>query len=147
MFEAKDFLTLGSDEMIVKSYYSWTPLDYYVTGHVISYSNCPWRLNFDFSSIDDAKFELFCQGYAAPGRTECNGHISTANFSFNDVTSKSIQSFVNIPPHVLQATRELFLNNYRLCGSACDWLAKAPLLSRLERLNLGANLIRVVPWL
>ena len=146
LFEAKDISmttrTLGSDEMNVKSRYSWTPLDYYVTGHTISNSNCPWRLNFVSSSIDDAKLELFCQGCAAPGRSECKGHISTANFSFNDVTSKSIQSFVNIPPHVLQATRELFLNNNRLCGSACDWLAKAPsLLSRLERLNLGANLI------
>ena len=144
LFEAKDISmttrTLGSGEINVKSRYSWTPLDYYVTGHAISHSNCPWRLNFVSSSIDDEKFELFCQGCAAPGRTECNGHISTANFSFNDVTSKSIQSFVNIPPHVLQATRELFLNNNRLCGSACDWLAKAP--SSLERLNLGANLIR-----
>ena len=142
LFEAKDFSTLGSGEINVKSRYSWTPLDYYVTGHAISHSNCSWRLNFVSSSIDDEKFELFCQGCAAPGRTGCRGYISTANFSFNDVTSKSIQSFVNIPPHVLQAIRELFLNNNRLCGSACDWLAKAPsLLSRLERLNLGANLI------
>jgi len=36
---------LDSDE-VVRSYYSWTPLDYYVTGHVISLSNCPWRLYF-----------------------------------------------------------------------------------------------------
>ena len=35
----------GSDEIVVSSYYSWTPLDYYVTGHTISESNCPWRLH------------------------------------------------------------------------------------------------------
>ena len=66
LFEAKDISmttrTLGSDEMVVKSDYSWTPLDYYVTGHAISHSNCPWRLDFISSSIDDDKFELFCQG-------------------------------------------------------------------------------------
>ena len=147
LFEAKDISmtarTLSSGEMVVKSRYFWTPLDYYVTGHAISHSNCSWKLNFVSSSIDDEKFELFCQGCAAPGRSKCTGHISTANFSFNDVTSKSIQSFVNIPPDVLQATRELFLNNNRLCKSACDCLPKALLsLSRLERLYLGANLIR-----
>ena len=43
--------TLGSGEMEVRSHYSWTPLDYYVTGHVISHSNCPWRLDFSLSFI------------------------------------------------------------------------------------------------
>ena len=94
LFEAKDISmtarTLGSDEMNVKSHYSWTPLDYYVTGHAISHSNCSWRLNFWSSSIDDEKFELFCQGCAAPGGTACRGHISYAGFSANDLTFKSI---------------------------------------------------------
>ena len=50
LFEAKDISvttgTLCSDEMFVYSHYSWTPLDYYVTGHSISHSNCPWSLHF-----------------------------------------------------------------------------------------------------
>ena len=62
LFEAKDISmttrTLGSDEMSVSSHYSWTPLDYYVTGHAISHSNCSWRVYFMSSSIDDEKFEL-----------------------------------------------------------------------------------------
>ena len=144
LFEAKDISmttrTLGSDEMVVKSHYFWTPLDYYVTGHAISHSNCSWRLDFISSSIDDEKFELLCQGCTAPGGTGCRGHISHADFSVNDLTSKSIQSFVNIPPHILQDMRELHLSHNKLDGSACDLLAKAvPSMSRLEVLWLGDN--------
>ena len=144
LFEAKDISmttrTLGSDEMDVESRYSWTPLDYYVTGHAISHSNCSWRLSFWSSSIDDEKFKLFCQGCAAPGGTGCRGHISHAYFWDNDLTSKSIQSFVNIPPHILQNMRVLHLNINKLDGSACDLLAKAvQSMSRLEELWLGRN--------
>ena len=144
LFEAKDISmtirTLGSDEMVVKSHYSWTPLDYYVAGHAISHSNCPWSLDFIGSSIDDEKFELFSQGCAAPGGTGCRGHISYANFWGNGLTSKSIQSFVNIPPHILQNMRVLWLNHNKLDGSACDLLAKAvPSMSRLEEVWLGSN--------
>ena len=147
LFEAKDISmttgTLDSDEMVVDSHYSWTPLDYYVTGHAISHSNCSWTLNFwstSSSSIDDEKFELFCQGCTAPGGTGCRGHISHADFRFNDLTSKSIQSFVNIPPHILQDVRELNLSYNRLDGSACDVLAKAvPSMSWLEELWLSDN--------
>ena len=144
LFEAKDFSmttrTLGSDMMYVRPDYSWTPLDYYVTGHAISHSNCSWRVNFECSSIDDEKFELFCHGCAASGGTGCRGHISFANFSFNALTSKSIQSFVNIPPHILQYMRVLDLNSNKLDGSACDLLAKTvPSMTRLEELWLGWN--------
>ena len=146
LFEAKDIAmtarTLGSDEMVVRSDYSWTPLDYYVTGHAISHSNCSWKLSFigSSTSIDDDKFELFCQGGAAPGGTGCRGHISYANFWGNDLTTKSIQSFVNIPPHILQSMRELQLSNNQLDGSACDLLAKAvSSMSGLEELYLFYN--------
>ena len=144
LFEARDISmttrTLGSDEMRVTSHYSWTPLDYYVTGHAISHSNCSWRLYFEHSSIDDEKLELLCQGCAAPGGTGCRGHISHANFRGNGLTSKSIQSFVNISPHILQNMRELDLSINELDGSACDLLAKAvPSMSRLEVLWLGEN--------
>ena len=144
LFEAKDISlatrTLGSHEMYVRSHCSWTPLDYYVTGHAISHSNCPWKLDFFGSSIDYDKFELFCQGCATPGGTGCRGHISYAYFIFNGITSKSIQSFVNIPPHILQNMRVLQLNRNKLDGSACDLLAKAvPSMSRLEELWLSSN--------
>ena len=143
LFEANDISlntrTLGSDEMVVTPRYSWTPLDCYVTGYAISHSNCPWRLNFH-SSIDDEKFELFCQGCATPGRTGCRGHISCANLSINGLTSKSIKLFVNIPPHILQYMRELWLSTNKLDWSAYDLLAKVvPSMSRLEVLWLGDN--------
>ena len=146
LFEAKEISmttgTLGSDEMVVESHYSWTPLDYYVTGHAISHSNCSWKLEFSHSSTDDEKFELFCQGCAAFGGTGCRGHISTANFRFNDITYKCIQSFVNLPPHILQYMRVLDLNSNKLDGSACDLLAKVvPSMTWLEELWLGSNTI------
>ena len=144
LFEAKDISlttrTLGSDEIVVRSHYSWTPLDYYVTGHAISHSNCSWRLDFDHSSIDGEKFKLLCQGCAAPGGTGCRGHISHAYFFNNGLTSKIIQSFVIIPPHILQNMRQLHLYRNKLDGSACDLLAKTvPSMSRLEELWLGYN--------
>ena len=144
LFEAKDISmttrTLGSGEMVVKSHYSWTPLDYYVTGHAISHSNCPWSLDFISSSIDDENFVLFCQGCAASGGTGCRGHISHADFMDNGLTSKSIQPFVNIPPHILQNMRELWLSYNQLDGSACVLLAKVVIsMSRLEELWLGDN--------
>ena len=144
LFEAKDIstitTTLDSNEMYVESLYSWTPLDYYVTGHTISHSNCPWSLDFSYSSIGDEKFKLFCQGCAAPGGTGCRGHITHAYFWVNDITSKSIQSFVNIPPHILQNMRMLHLSDNKLDGSAFDLLAKAvPSMSRLEKLWLSSN--------
>ena len=144
LFEAKDISvttrTLCSDEMDVTPHYYWTPLDYYVTGHAISHSNCPWSLNFSISSIDDDKFEMFCQGCTTPGATRCRGHISYADFSFNDITSKSIQSFVNIPQHILQDMRRLDLSLNKLDGSACDLLAKVvPTMFRLEKLWLDNN--------
>ena len=144
LFEAKDISmttrTLSSRKMVVESRYSWTPLDYYVTGHAISHSNCPWSLHFISSSIDDEKFKLFCQGCADPGGTGCRGHISHADFMNNGLTSKSIQSFVNIPPHILQNMRVLDLSSNKLDGSACDLLAKAvPSMSSLEELWLGDN--------
>ena len=143
LFECKESATtrtLGSDEMVVRSHYCWTPLDYYVTGHVISHSNCPWELYFRPSSIDDEKFELFCQGCATPGGTGCEGYITYANFMPNDITSKHMQLFVSIPPHILQGMRELDLSGNKLDGKACDLLAKVvPLMSRLEELLLSHN--------
>jgi len=144
LFECKDTSvttrTLGSDQMDVISHYSWTPLDYYVTGYVISHSNCPWRLFFMNCSIDDEKFELFCQGCATPGGAGCEGYISYADFSGNDITSKHMQSFVGIPPHILQGITELHLSRNKLDGSGCDLLAKVvPSMSRLEVLWLSYN--------
>ena len=144
LFEAKAISvatsTLSSDKMDVSPQYSWTPLDYYVTGHTISHSNCSWRLNFLFSSSDDENLELFCQGCAAPGATGCSGHISYANFGNNKFTSKSITSLIDIPPHILQHSRVLYLNDNKLDGSACDLLAKAiPLVSRVENFWLQHN--------
>ena len=144
LFEAKDISvttrTLGSDEMFVWPFYSWTPLDYYVTGHAISHSDCAWKLDFSRSSIDDEKFELFYQGCAAPGGTRFRGHFSYAYFSNNDITSQSMQSFGKVPSSILQNMRELELLSNHLDGSACDLLAKAiPSMSNLKDLLLGSN--------
>ena len=144
LFECKDTSvttrTLGSDEMVAESHYSWTPLDYYVTGHVIPHSNCPWGLIFGYSSIDDEKFELFCQGCATPGGTGCESYISSANFGYNIITSKHMQSLVSIPPHILQGMRVLDLSGNKLDGRACDMLAKVvPSMYRLEELWLSYN--------
>ena len=72
--------------------------------------------------------------------TGCRGHILCAHFGYNHITSKSIHSFVNIPPHILQDMRVLELDSNKLDGSACDLLAKeVPSMSRLEDLSLANN--------
>ena len=146
LFEANDVSVLtraiDSGVIVISSHYSWTPLDYYVTGHAISCSNCSWSLDFWSTSINVEKFVLFCQGCATPGRTQCRGHISYANFGYNNITSESIQSFVNLPPHILQDMRELYLHHNKLDGDACDLLAKGmPSMSRLEELWLNDNAV------
>ena len=51
LFEVKDIhfsvttRTLGSDEMVVRSDYSWTPLEYFVTGHAISHNTLKMKAN------------------------------------------------------------------------------------------------------
>ena len=144
LFEAKDnpvtTRILHSDETVVRPHYSWTPLDNYVTGHAISHSSFPWSLDFGGTSIDDEKFELFCQGCASSEGTGRSGHISYADFSGNTITYKSIQLFVNITPHILQDIRVLYLSNNKLGGSACDLLAKVvPSMPNLEDFRLGNN--------
>ena len=75
-----------------------------------------------------------------PRGTGCQGHISHARFWSNSITSKSVQSFVNIPPHILQDMRELHLGTNKLDGSACDLLAKVvPSMSRLWNFQLDGN--------
>ena len=142
LFEAKEISVatkaLGSDEMVIISQHNWTPLDYYVTGNALSHSDCPWRQYFRYTSND--KFELFCQGCAAPGETGVKGCISCANFVNSDITYRSIDSFINISPHILRDMQELFLYDNKLDRSACDLLAKAvPLMSKLEYLWLYSN--------
>ena len=144
LFEAKgSSLTtrdMGSNEMIINSHYSWTPLDFYVTGYAISHSNCSWRLRFYNSFINDKKFALFCQGYDTPGVAEIRHCISYANFSDNYITSKGIQSFVNIPSYMLPDMKELDFSHNKLDGSACNLLAKVvPSMSSLEELWLSYN--------
>ena len=51
-----------------------------------------------------------------------------------------MQSFVSIPPHILQGMRVLDLSVNKLDGRACDLLAKVvPSMSRLEELWLSHN--------
>ena len=111
-----------------------------MTGHVISRSNCSWGVDFIHSFIDDEKFELFFQGCAPTGGSECRRHISDADFRDIDLTSKSIQSFLYIPPHILQNMRVLKLSHNNLDGSGRDLLAKVvPSMTRLEVLWLSYN--------
>ena len=144
LFEAKDISLaarlLSSDVMVVKSHFSWTPLDYYVTGYAISHSNCPWRLKFSTSCIDNEKFELFCQGCAAHERTGCRSLILDADLSGNYITFKIVQSFVTLTPHILQNIRDLELYHSKLDGDACNLLAKVvPSMYKLEKLWLSGN--------
>ncbi len=92
--------TLGQEETVVRSDYSWTPLDYYVTGYCISHSNCLWRLE----SLDDEKMEMLSRGCSTTPEHTYTGYISHADFS-GGLTSKGIEHFAQLPQHILQYER------------------------------------------
>ena len=79
-------------------------------------ANIPPHIIYWLIESDDTKltyFHFFCcwkqKTLQTLGELDAGGYISYADFSIYDITSKSIQSFVNIPQHILQDMRELYL--------------------------------------
>ena len=117
MYEAGDTEAvsnlLASRELIeVESYHEWSPLDYFVLGHSIAYSQSKWKLNFSYSYMGNEGIEMFSKGLMKMRAVTWNGEITSADFSYCDI--HSIEHFVNIPHPILQQFIELYFSYNKL---------------------------------
>ena len=101
------------DEMDVKFWHTWTPLDFYVTGNCVAHSQCNWSLVSFGGCIDDEKLELFSKGCLTSSTTTESGCISSVNFDYDYITSEGILHF-----HIRQSIRELSLYSNKLDAHA-----------------------------
>ena len=134
-----DILRVG--EMRVRSDYTWTALDYFITGCIIARSNCTWDIDFNRSSIGDEGMELFIRGLCTSIEDKRgSGHIRYIDLSYNYLSSQSLSHLVDIPAHILRHLKEMDLSRNKLDHTGMDHVAKTiPHMSQLETLNLGGN--------
>ena len=141
--DATAMKVLNLDKMNIRFRYTWTPLDFYVTGYCVAHSHCNWSLGSRFhwiDYIDDEKVELFSKGCQTSSTTTDCGCISSVDFDGKYITSEGIVHFLNIPQHIRQGIKTLKLYVSKLDAHACDLLAKAvPEMPTLEELDLGHN--------
>ena len=132
---------LGDGEMRVGSDYTWTALDYYITGCVITRSNSTWDVDFNSSSVGAEGMELFIRGLCTSSEDKRgNGHIRSIRLSGNDLSSQSLSHLVDIPAHILCHLEEIDLFSNELDRTGMDHIAKTiPHMPQLETLNLGGN--------
>ena len=132
---------LGNGEIMVQSDYTWTALDYYMTGCVITHSNCIWVVYFNPSFMGDEGMELFIRGLCTSSEDKRgNGHIRFIYLSGNDLSSQSLSHLVDIPAHILRHFKDIDLSVNKLDRTSMDHIAKAiPHMPQLEALNLKAN--------
>ena len=132
---------LGDGVMTVRSDYTWTALDYFITGCVIARSNCTWDVCFINSSIGDEGMELFIRGLCTSSEDKRgNGHIRNIYLSNNDLSSQSLSHLVDIPAHILCHLKKFDLSHNKLDRTSMDHIAKTiPHMPQLETLNLKVN--------
>ena len=117
MYEAGDTEAvsnlLASRELIkVLSSREWSPLDYFVVGHFMAYSQSEWKLCFRYSYMGNEGIEMFSKGLMKMRAVTWNGEITSADFSYCDI--HSIEHFVNIPHPILQQFIELDFRDNKL---------------------------------
>ena len=132
---------LRNGVMTVRSYYNWTALDYYITGCVITRSNCTWDVYFSHSSIGDEDMELFNRGLCTSSEdNRGNGHIRYIDLSSNDLSLQSLSHLVDVPVHILCHLKMIDLSYNKLDLTSMDHFAKTiPHMPQLETLWLGSN--------
>ena len=132
---------LGSREMRVTLIYTWTALDFYVTGCVIARSKCTWDIHFSNSSIGGEDIDLFIRGLCTSSEgMKGNGRIRSMYLSYNDLSSQSLSHLVDIPVYILCRLKKIDLHGNKLDRTGMDHVAKTiPHMSELEVLNLGDN--------
>ncbi len=131
---------LREGEIKVRSNYSWSALDYLVTGYCIAGSNCAWDIDFSNSHMGDEKMIQFVQALRTVDGEQGNSSITSIQFRSNDHTSHSVRYMLDIPAPFLRHLKRLDVNCNKLDGTAVDHIAKTiPHMPQLEELNLSSN--------
>lgn len=143
LFEAGDMETEALEtekKVAVQSSYAWSPLDYYVLGHSIAHHQYQWSLYFNGASMGDEEMEMLCKGMASCAKTTWKGEITTAYFSYNNITLDEMMWFVTIPLQILQQIKELHLASTKLDRSALNIFSEViAQLTKLQTLSLFDN--------
>ncbi len=115
---------LGEGEMRVRSHYSWSALDYLVTGYCIAGSNCAWDIDFSNSHMGDEKMTQFLQALRTVDGEQGNSSITSIHFRSNNLTSQSLQYMQDIPAPFLRHLKRLDVSYNKLDGTVVDHIAK-----------------------
>ena len=110
--EAVSNLLASCESIEVFSSHEWSPLDYFVVGHSMAYSQSKWRLDFSFSYMGNEGIEMFSKGLMKMRAVTWKGEITSAYFDECDI--HSIEHFVNIPHPILQQFIELYFSYNKL---------------------------------
>ena len=144
LFEGGDKATiadiLGERMITVHSHYSWSSLDYFVTGHCIARSNCSWDIYFNFSHMGDEKMTQFLQTLSSADGEQGNAHLILLGWRSNELTSQSLCHLQDIPVHYLHQLKSLDLSANNLDRTAVDHITKTiSHMPQLEQLMLFSN--------
>ena len=144
LFEGGDKATtadiLGERRITVRSNYSWSALDYFVTGHCIARSNCSWDIHFRNSHMGDEKMTQFLQALSSAYGEHGNAYLYLLAWSGNELTSQSLFHLQDIPVNYLHHLKSLDLSRNNLDPIAMDHIAKTiPHMPQLEQLILYYN--------
>ena len=143
MYEAGDTDAISnlmaSLELIeATSSHEWSPLDYYVVGHFMAYSQCKWKLGFGHTYMGNEGIEMFSKGLMKMRAVTWKGEITSADFEGCDIYS--IEHLVNIPHPILQQFMGLDFgyNKFNVISSTLmsELLTHALTSLRILRLNI-----------
>ena len=107
--EAVSNLLAFCESIKVFSSHGWSPLDYFVVGHSMAYSQNKWELDFSYSYMGNEGIEMFSKGLMKMRAITWKGEVTSADFSDCDI--HSIEHFLNIPHPILQKFIKMDLGN------------------------------------
>lgn len=129
---------LGEGNFFVGSDYTWTPLDYFVTGFSIAHSNCAWAVHFSRSSMNDEKMELFTNGLCTDSDSNEKGCITSIDLDENELSSHCFERIANVPVHVLINLKQIDLSQNSFDKIGTEFIANAlPKMPNLTSLSLS----------
>ncbi len=131
---------LGEGEISIRSTYSWSALDYFVTGYCIARSNCD--TNFEISGTRENTSHLF-QAFCSADGEQGNASITSIKVLCSDLGSQSLRYMQDIPTHFLRHLKKFIVCYNQLSGTAVDHIAKTILhVPQLEEFDLRKNNIQ-----
>ena len=131
---------LGKRKIIVRSYTSWSALDYFVTGHCIARSNCSWDIDYRYSHMGDEKMSQFLRALSSADGEQENISLNLIDWSNNELTSQSLCHLQATSSFFLHSVKSFDVSRSNFDQAAVELIAKIlPDLTQLEQLMLNSN--------